>query len=785
MPPRRRPRARSVWRVLSRASALTLGAALGAMGVLLPLELPAQMGGSVAPAAAQGEDPEAPVPQLHIAPVNAVVADDTEEIEFSILVANPGEEAIPGGTLALFRESVAVASTDDLDAEFSSDDALFMGAQDLDGTAAEGEQVVTVSLPRAEFMLNSFDPEGVYRVQAVLQTTGEDPAPADSAAEQPADTPEDLPDPANDSLVLTATTALVWGGAGDADPIELSTIVPLVMPADTYAVPSKDQLADAMPSLSATLEVAESTASTLAIDPRIIAAIRAYGTDAPAASRDFLDELETTTAPSFLLQFADADPAAQAALGFDELLAPTNLDYITRDGSFPVDDAEDAGTEDEDRGGATPGNDADAPAPGRTVPESSASDANGGQNADQNADAGQNAAGGENGAAEGAEPAVPGAPSLDELLAWPGAMSAAWPSPGEVDAATLDLLRREGIDTVVLDASNVSGATAPHVALGDIDAIVTDSRLGAAIGQALAAPSEVESLGGVASATAELVLAAAADPGGVVVALDRAAATESESIAGVLEQLTALDWVSPVPVETQAEGTGDLAPGRGLEPRLEQLQAAVDREPEVMAMSPLLEQPEYLVGYQRARLLGLFATRFAATEGGFNAAAERFRTRDAQLLDGVQVIGSADTQLVGTSTRIPVQVHNAMPFDAVVTGEVRPASAALRITERDIESTVVPADGNQIILVPVHTRVSSGSSGLIVTLTDATGSTEFTSETIPISINSSVETIALAILAVLAATLLGLGVWRSVRRRRSGHTDDAQGPKPDPGITEP
>ena len=137
-----------------------------------------------------------------------------------------------------------------------------------------------------------------------------------------------------------------------------------------------------------------------------------------------------------------------------------------------------------------------------------------------------------------------------------------------------------------------------------------------------------------------------------------------------------------------------------------------------------------------------------------------------ELLRGVHVVATPHTQLLGSSSRIPVSLQNSLPFEAAVTGTVTAASAALSVTESRIERTLVPADGNQTVLVPVDARVSSGDSGLLVRLADASGEQVFFSTEVPLSISSSVEKIALAGLSVVAALLLGFGIWRSMRRRR-------------------
>ena len=791
-------------------------AALGVVCALAWSLAPLGVSAHTAQATPKAEGPE---PSLHLAPTETVIGADAEETEFTLFIENPGPEALEEGRVALYRELNRATSTADLDAEFDRSRAVLIGGAEVGETPGEGETTLSVSIPAASLGLTSLDDEGVYRVHAQLQTAAGDdegeadlPAPESTSARgdeedttgqaksggQATDSQasEDMPDPAfENSHTLTATTPVVWGGAGEAPGVQLSTVVPLVLPTDTYAMPSKDQLGAATARLTETLDAAEEAGSILAIDPRIIAGVRAYGSASPAASRELIERLERTPLTSFLLQFADADPAAQAALGFDELLAPRGLEYITRDGSFPAD--ADNGADNTD--GANDANDANEPAKedsntnNNTAPNNKTDTEVGSDTARD----GEQESNDQNGTdqpdteqTDTEQPDTeeqPGAPSLDELLAWPSGDRAAWPSAGEVDTATLDLIRSSGYDTVVIDSNNLEQAQAPHVQLDDFDALVSDSRLDAALGQAIGAVSETESRAGVASAAAELVLAAqgeSTDPAHTSVAIDRGAVADSERTANVLDELRSLDWVDTTAFPVEPETQATLRAGSSLEPRIELLRAAVDREASVDAMSPLLEHPEYLTGYQRARLLGLFATRYAPADSGFDAAAERFRARDDELREGVSVVRGSHTQLVSTSSRVPVQVHNSLPFDAVVAGMVRPSSAALRITERDIEPTSVPGDGNENILVPVHARISSGNTGIVVTLTDANRESEFATEVIPISVNSSVETIALSVLGVLAATLLGLGVWRSVKRRSSlsANADDAHEAS---GIPEP
>ncbi|MFT4232900.1 MAG: DUF6049 family protein, partial [Leucobacter sp.] len=556
--------------------------------------------------------------------------------------------------------------------------------------------------------------------------------------------------------------------------LRLGVIVPLVLPEEIRTLPTRAQLDDLVPVWDRLLASARDRRATLAIDPRVVAGIRAYGEDAPEAARLFLSQLEHTALPSFLLQFADADPAAQAALGFTSLLAPSSLDFVSRFGTFPAASAD------------------GAEADGATASAAAEAQQTDGQQTD--------AAGGDSGSAaqtsaDGAaasEPATGDAdpapvdpeavlPTLEQLTAWPRGDSAAWPAENAVDAATLELLRSAGVETVVLGSDNVVATGGPRVDLTQGSALVTDAALGDAARDALSAPTETERAAGSARLAAQLAFAEQAGTDGLLLGLDRGATGDAEDPSLLLDMLGSLPWVEATPIAELPEGTAALrAPETAdeeetedgaSESRVDLLGSAVDRESSVTDLGAVLAHPEYLSGYQRARLLELFSTRYAASDVDFADVAARFRERDSELLDGIRVISTQHTQLVGSSSRVPVQLRNALPFDAVVTVQADPASAALSVPERRFTDIVVPAEATERVLVSVRSRVSSGESGLVVTVSSTGGDLTVFTSTLPIAISSSVETVALGVLGALAALLLGFGIWRSVRRRGRAAAD--------------
>ncbi|WP_416444333.1 DUF6049 family protein [Leucobacter sp. HNU] len=440
----------------------------------------------------------------------------------------------------------------------------------------------------------------------------------------------------------------------------------------------------------------------------------------PQSARELLARLEASTLPQFLLQFADADPAAQAALGSDRLLEPNGLGYYTAASSAPTPGSEDASGQDQGTGGTTPT----------------------------------------------ADPAA--APTLDELVAWPNGSARAWPADGQADASTLALLQHSGTESVVLDSSNVSLTGGPSARVDGLQALVADAQLGTAVRGGLAATTEAERNADSAEAAARLALLSTPDgaAGTTVLALDRRTVADDDHPEEVFELLDALSWVSPVRETAQAAGSATLSPKKPAQDRLDLLKDAIARESAVTDLAPLLARPESLGEYQRVRLLALLATSGASPEADFAKTAADYRARDAKLLNGVTAIRNDHTQLVGASTRVPVLLRNDLPFDAVVTVVASPASAAISVPTRTFSRVEIPAGSGRTTLVPVDSRISSGESGLIIDISPVGSDEVAFTGTLPLTIRSVVETVALSVLGGLAALLLGFGIWRSIRRRR-------------------
>ncbi|MFA7497190.1 MAG: DUF6049 family protein [Leucobacter sp.] len=742
------------------APAITMALALALAALFGLITIPP----SAARAVEEPEPPTAVPAELLIAPVEAVVDPSANQMSFAVRVENPGETELAAGRLQVQLALSRVDTVAQLDDPFPGGVRI----ADLEiGTTAAGEsQTVRVTVRGDDLPLTDTDRPGVYRVQAELAPleSAEDTAPADAnltdtdAAGPEGRDPESIDDPSGgagvetdsaadtgskveagedaagdadteaDSApeVITADTAVVWRGPGSlaaasptadlaAEPARarLGTIVPLLLPRNIDAMPTTAQLGDLAPRLDALLDTAVSARATLAIDPRLIAGIRLWGDAAPASARNLLERLETIPLQSFLLQFADADPAAQAVLGYTELLQPTELSFATRYG-----------------GGE------------------------GSPNAD--------------------------IPSLEELLDWPQQRTpVGWPAEGQVDGATLDLLTTEGIDTLVLSSDNVDLDDGPNATLGKRSALIADARLGDSVRLAVSGGEEIDRQSGLSTAIVQLALAAQNEGPDLLLTLDRGAIASAEQPEAVLDILLDLEWVTPVVTTDLSEGSATLRAAAPLEERRELLRRSAAEEADVTAVGAVLLHPEDLAGYQRARLLNLFATRYAAADVNFPAAAERFAERDNELRTGVHGLRTETTQLVGTSTRVPVELRNALPFEAIVNVRVDPASAALRLDERVFPEITVPAEGAARVLVPVLSRVSSGESALLLEVTDQSGEYIAVTDVLPLTIRSGIEAIALWVLGAAAALLLVFGTVRSVQRRRRWRAGQVADPSPE------
>ncbi len=745
--PRLSPRRGSVYALI----AVSLTAALTFSGISV-------MQGRGSAHAAEPDAESGPQPALVVAPESAVVESTAEQFRFEVLLKNPTSEPLRAGTVTLTIDNHRAETAADLSSE-GERESLELASVEAVATQGEKDQRIEVVVSRDDFPLLYTREAGVYPIHAEFQSSD---AKADDAG----------------APNLTTSTAVVWNDAVATSPLAVTLVVPLVLPSSVEALPTRDELASSAPKLTQLLDAAEQRYATIAVDPRIIAGTRALGSNAPGAATTLLDRLERSTSPMFLLQFADADPAVQAALGFETLLQPLGFNHATALGKFEPPTPEAAATS-AVNGDAAAGQNAGTD--GAAVGADAGADATEAAGADSPATATADDASTTD-AADAADATVKvdpvtGVPTLEALLSLDNTRPGAWPAGGEVDSATLALLRDAGLTSLVLDSNNVANASTPRVTFGDFDALVADAPAGQAARVSIAGATATERDAGTADLTARLALSAQTGAGGLVLALDRGALADIADPLRIFDTIDSLPWVQTVSERLQSSAPAELRAGASTEQRRELLRATIARSAQIDELAPLLAEPSYLTEYQRERLLAALATRYAEPDVDYLAIDEQTKARDSELLRGVSPLVSENTQLVGSLSNVPITLSNALPFEAVVNLHVTPTSAAISLGERDFEVRI-PAVGSRNVLVPVQSRVSSGEAGLQLEVQNASKEFAFASALHPLTLRTAIETALIWVLGSAAALLLGFGVWRSVRRRRTkrpGHPDPSPG----------
>ena len=666
---------------------------------------------SVASVAVGDEAPEV-LTEFVIAPQTAVVGQPGEQVRFDVLLNNLSDVTVNAGLVTLWMSSSRVEDRAELETTVFDPDALsvaqLLGTIATDEIEAGKQQRLTFIAEPGEKTLQLNREPGVYVVHAKF-------APQQQTAH-------------------TTFAPVVWGEI-TAAPVPLTYVVPLVLPDTIDGVPNRAELDVLAPKLLELLTEAEENFATLAVDPRIVTGIRALGADATSSATELLDRLERTPSPHFMLQFADADPAAQAALGFDRLLQPLGFSYLTD----PVDSDRPADTDAPDGTSENPS----------STPQPTSEQASNALLDDESL------------------------ATVQRLTTLTSASVAAWPAPGSADEATLSLLKQSGISSIVLDSTNVN-ALASRATLPDFQVLVSDAPLGHAARDALGGQTIVNRRAAQAMLAGLTALDAQGGVRGVILALDRGAVANVANPRQVFTTLNQWPWIQPVPEGAQPEGNATFVPQATDQERLDVLTEANLRSSDIDELAPLLTSPSYLTEYQRVRLMHAFATVFTSPTVDTELAFDQMQQRDEKLLRGVSPVLTKRVNLVGASSEVPVTLRNWLPFEASVQVRASPVSATIVVTKRTFNTTVV-SGGTQQLLVPVKSRVSNGDSGVLIEVRDIDGTTTFASDVLPITLRTNIETVLLITLGGAAALLLAAGTWRSVKRVRTGKLSQPAG----------
>ncbi|MGO2521718.1 MAG: DUF6049 family protein [Microbacterium sp.] len=520
-------------------------------------------------------------------------------------------------------------------------------------------------------------------------------------------TGNDAPTPQN----ITTNSVLVVDSDTTA---QVSVVVPITATPAGGALLTADELTELTGpdgALTAQLDGVAGTPAALAVDPLIPAAIRVLGTAAPVSATEWLTRLETLPNERFALQDGDADATVQAQAGFAELLAPLSL------ASF-MDEANFAETENS----PTP-----SPSPSPT-------------------------------------PTGPVLPTDAELTKVSSAIPRIlWPV-GDVNTADLVAFNTyfDADVTTILPSTSLPAYTAAHADVDGHDVLLADAAaseaLSAAAGEEDAASREANIVEGVAH------LSLTRPQASLLVGLDRNETRPADALRATVMSLSTIG--SPVGLEAlrstePASGTLIGTDPEAAAARAATLSDLLSDETRLTAFASILDDPLLLRSPERLQLLRVIAVGTAET---FEADAAAHRSATTTTMNAVGVQEPSPIQLFTSAAPLPVWVRNDLPWPVNVKLTATPSDARLDV-EPMSDVVALPAS-NTRVKVPVSARVGSGTLSVNFSLNSPTGVQIGVDQTASVTVRAEWENIGLGILGGLIVLLLGLGIVRTVVRRK-------------------
>ncbi|WP_139415661.1 DUF6049 family protein [Agromyces laixinhei] len=542
-------------------------------------------------------------------------------------------------------------------------------------------------------------------------------------------------------LVATAAEVAANANAPVTGPTSLAVVVPVTVPPTASGLLGADDLAtwtSPFGLLSRQLDALVGRPVTIAVDPRIIASIRALGSAAPVSAVAWLERLAGLPNEIFPLAYADADVAAQAQIGMPALLAPTSFTDALDPANFT---AEAGGAADP---GVPDGDGATSPAPTPTTP------------------------------------ATGELPTAEALLAWPYTRTdLAWPADDTVAAGDLAVFGASGLTTSILAPGNVEPGVQWANASSTVDgasAVVADARLTPPLREATEAQSDIEWRAATGRLGAELALiGTSAEPRGTLLAtLSRSAGAQSARVSATLDAVTANPLVAAASL-TDVVGAPPVArtliDAPEAQPRLDNVARIIRADESVAAFATMLDDPGELTGPTRRDALALLDVGWIADIPAWEAAVGGWLVAQSRTLDSVSVVPSSLINVVSSETGVPTTILNALPYPVTVIVNVAPSNGRL-VVEDQVTVTIAP-ESRGTATVPVAAGIGNGAVTLSVSLTSPTGVPIGVPVAIPANVQADWEGLGAAIIGIIVVVFFGLGIWRNIRRLRTRRAEAA------------
>jgi hypothetical protein len=523
------------------------------------------------------------------------------------------------------------------------------------------------------------------------------------------------------------STAAVTPGTG---PVSVAVVVPLTVPPTTTGLLDADTLesytaADGL--LTRELDAVAGTSAAIGVDPMIVASIRVLGTSAPATATAFLTRLSGLSNETFLLQYADADPAIAALAAAEPELQPLGFDFAIDPANFGP--------------AVTP-----SPTPTDAPPPTSQTD-------------------------PPADPdAPPPLPTTDDLLAFPTTLPRiAWPAEGTLTDDGLSALAAQGYTDVLIGGENAPALGTALVGFGDVDGLVIDAAVTDAVRDAAYAVTSTEYLAAVTTLAAALRAHAITSPGRTVIAaLDREWPFGEFRLSQVLDELSADASAQLVPLT-------DVLAGPRVAGSLPETDSASDTQVGMLAQLAtatrdergfltIAARAESITQPRRLALLGLSAVAWRGDEPAWHTAATALLAASTATTDAVQIVDGSDQLVLSDITKLRMQVSNALPVPVTVYLTLRPLRPLLHVEDPLIEVTIEP-DSTNTVSVPVES-ITNGEVTVRAELHAASGTSVGSPRFFQVILQAGWETAGTLIAGALVVLIFGGGLVRTLLRRR-------------------
>jgi hypothetical protein len=376
----------------------------------------------------------------------------------------------------------------------------------------------------------------------------------------------------------------------------------------------------------------------------------------------------------------------------------------------------------------------------------------------------------------------------------------AWPVTALPDVATASFVREQGIRALVVGPGAMqvpddltytpSGRTTASTAAGDVALLVPDARLSRAL--ETGRPQETttldptqekraaDQLTGATAAQdllAELAVITRERPNDarqLLMTVPRDWMPDPAVAAAQLDAISHAPWVHPETVSALvgAPDTGEdlgrlpaTEPGSG-EIATEELARLTTALDDRSGLARMFDDPAAVTGEVEQELLAPLSVAWRADPRGRSAVVARSVARTDALRHGVSAHpGETTPTLVSTTARIPLRVANSLDRAVTVTVSLQPRSH--RLVADEPVTVTIPALGEQVIGLPVH-AIQSADVEVRVELRTPDGVLVDDSTTFRVKVRAEWEGIGSAVLGVLLAIGLVVGIARTIRRGRSG-----------------